>query len=130
MTSTDKVRFSVAGINHGHIYGQVNLMLRAGAALVSVFAREPDLLAQFSSKFPQATVARSLEEILEDDSIQLIVSAAIPDERAPLGIAAMRHGKDYMSDKPGFTTLEQLEEARRAQAETKRIYSICYSERF
>jgi predicted dehydrogenase len=42
----------------------------------------------------------------------------------------MRHGKDYMSDKPGFTTLEQLEEARRVQAETGRIYSICYSERF
>jgi predicted dehydrogenase len=35
-----------------------------------------------------------------------------------------------MSDKPGFTTLEQLEEATRVQAETKRIYSICYSERF
>jgi predicted dehydrogenase len=35
-----------------------------------------------------------------------------------------------MSDKPGMTTLEQLEEARRVQAETKRIYSITYSERF
>jgi predicted dehydrogenase len=42
----------------------------------------------------------------------------------------MRHGKDYMSDKPGFTTLEQLAEARQVQAETQRIYSICYSERF
>ncbi len=42
----------------------------------------------------------------------------------------MQHGKDYMSDKPGFTTLEQLAEARRVQAETKRIYSICYSEHF
>jgi predicted dehydrogenase len=34
-----------------------------------------------------------------------------------------------MSDKPGFTTLEQLAEARRVQSETGRIYSICYSER-
>ena len=34
-----------------------------------------------------------------------------------------------MADKPGITTLEQLEEVRRVQAETKRIYSICYSER-
>ena len=42
----------------------------------------------------------------------------------------MRHGKDFMSDKPGFTTLEQLAEARRVQAETGRIYSICFSERF
>ena len=41
----------------------------------------------------------------------------------------MQHGKDYMADKPGMTTLEQLAEVRRVQAETKRIYSILYSER-
>jgi predicted dehydrogenase len=130
MSAQPTVRFSVVGINHNHIYGQVNLLLRAGAELVSVFAREPDLLAQFTAAFPQARPAQAVEEILEDDSIQLVVSAAIPNERAPLGIAVMQHGKDYMSDKPGFTTLEQLAEARRVQAETGRIYSICYSERF
>jgi predicted dehydrogenase len=42
----------------------------------------------------------------------------------------MRHGKDYMSDKPAFTTLDQLGEARCAQTETGRIYSVCFSERF
>ena len=59
-----------------------------------------------------------------------MVSAAIPSERGPLGVEAMRHGKDYMSDKPAFTTLDQLAEARRVQAETGRIYSVCFSERF
>jgi predicted dehydrogenase len=130
MTPSFPVRFSVIGVNHSHIYGQVNLLLRAGAELVSVFAREPDLLSKFTQTYPQAQVASSMEEILEDDTIQLVVSAAIPSERAPLGIAAMQHGKDHMSDKPGFTTLEQLAETRRVQAETKRIYSICFSERF
>src|SRR5215210_98012 len=115
------IRFAVIGINHGHIYGQVNLLLRAGAELVQVFAREPDLLAQFTAAFPQARLARSAAEILEDESIHLVVSAAILNERAPLGIAVMQHGKDYMSDKPGFTTLEQLAEVRRVQAATERI---------
>jgi predicted dehydrogenase len=41
----------------------------------------------------------------------------------------MKAGKDYLSDKPGITTLEQLAEVRRVQAQTKRIYSILYSER-
>ena len=41
----------------------------------------------------------------------------------------MRHGKDFMVDKPGVTSLAQLAEARRVQRETKRIYSIMYSER-
>jgi predicted dehydrogenase len=58
-----------------------------------------------------------------------VVSAAIPDERAPLGVRVMRHGKDYMVDKPGLTTLEQLAEVRRVQKETRRIYSICFGER-
>src|SRR5215211_3535849 len=124
------VRFAAIGLNHSHIYGQVNLLLRAGAELVSFFATEPELIAQFAKTYPQARLANNAQEILEDDSIHLIVSAAIANERAPLGIAAMRHGKDFMSDKPGFTTLEQLAEARRVQAETRRIYSICFSERF
>ena len=124
------VRFAVIGLNHNHIYGQVNLLLRAGAELVSVFAREPELLARFTKTYPHVSVAETIEQILEDRTIQLVVSAAIPSDRARIGIAAMRHGKDYMSDKPGFTTLAQLAEARQVQAATQRIYSICYSERF
>ncbi|MBN9389061.1 MAG: Gfo/Idh/MocA family oxidoreductase [Chloroflexi bacterium] len=130
---TDKqgtVRFAVIGINHGHIYGQVNLLLRAGAEFVAVYAKEPDLLEAFSKAFPQAQVVADPRQILEDPSIQLVVSAGIANERAPLGIKAMQHGKDYMSDKPGFTSLAQLAEARKVQKETGRIYSICYSEHF
>lgn len=123
------LRFAAIGLNHGHIYGQVHALLQAGAELVSFYAKEPDLVAKFSEVYPQAKLARSAEEILEDETIQLIASAAIPCERAPLGVATMQHGKDYMSDKPGFTTLEQLDEARRVQKETGRIYSIYFSER-
>jgi predicted dehydrogenase len=75
-------------------------------------------------------VAADPKEILEDNSIQLILSSGIPDERGPLGIEVMKHGKDYLVDKPGITTLEQLAAVRKVQKETKRIYSIMYSERF
>jgi predicted dehydrogenase len=124
-----RIRFAAIGLNHGHINGQTDAVIRGGGELVSFFAKEPDLVAEFSKRFPQAKLARSEREILADSSIQLIVSASIPNERAPLGIEVMRHGKDFMADKPGMTTLEQLAEVRRVQAETKRIYSILYSER-
>jgi predicted dehydrogenase len=123
------IRFSVIGITHDHIYGQVRLMLRAGAEFVSWYESEPSLVAQFSAVFPQIPLARSEAEILEDRSIQLVLTSAVPADRAPLGIRVMQHSKDFMSDKPGFTTLDQLAEARRVQAETGRIYSICFSER-
>jgi predicted dehydrogenase len=127
--STPKIKFAVIGLNHGHINGQTEAVIRGGGELVSMFAKEQDLSAAFVKRFPQATVARSEAEILEDKSIQLVVSASIPDERAPLGVRVMKHGKDFMVDKPGITTLEQLAEVRKVQAETRRIYSIMYSER-
>jgi predicted dehydrogenase len=120
----------VIGLNHNHIYGMTSLLLEAGGELVTYFAQEDDLAGEYARRFPQARRAGSAAEVLEDDGIALVASAAISDERASVGIATMRHGKDYLSDKPGFTTLEQLAEARRVQQETRRIYSICYSERF
>ncbi len=125
-----KIRFAVTGLNHGHIYGQTASMIEAGAEAVSFYAPEDDLAAQFESTYPGIPRVQDLNEILEDDSIQLVLNAGIPVERAPMGIKVMQHGKDYMVDKPGLVTLEQLEEVRRVQAETGRIYSVCYSERF
>jgi len=127
--TSPKIKCAVIGINHNHINSQVAAVLRGGGQLTSVYAKEPDLLVGFTQRFPQATVARSEAEILEDPAIQLVLSSIIPEERAPLGIRVMQHGKDYMSDKPGITTLEQLADVRRVQAQTHRIYSIMYSER-
>jgi len=125
-----KIRFAVINVNHSHIYAMMEAVLRGGGALVLFYAPEPDLAAEFGKRYPQAKLARSEKEILEDGSIQLVLSSGIPDQRAPLGIRVMQHGKDYMADKPGITTLEQLAEVRRVQAQTRRIFSIMYSERF
>ena len=127
--SAARIRFGVIGMNHGHIYGQVDATIRGGGELVSFHAREPELAAAFARRYPKARRVLDERAILEDSSIQLVVSAIVPDERAALGIRVMQHGKDYMSDKPGIITLAQLAEVRRVQSATKRIYSIMYSER-
>ena len=119
-----RIRFAVIGINHGHINNQVQTMLRAGGQFASFYAKEADLAAAFAKRFPDVKLARSEQEILEDPTIQLVLSAAIPNERAPLGVKAMEHGKDFMVDKPAATTLEQLAELRRVQAQTKKIFSV------
>jgi predicted dehydrogenase len=124
-----RIKFAAIGLNHNHINGQVDAVIRGGGELVSFYAKEPDLAGDFTKRYPQARLARSEREILEDAALQLVVSASIPNERAPLGIEVMRHGKDFMVDKPGITTLEQLADVKRVQAETRRIYSILYSER-
>lgn len=124
-----KIKFAAIGLNHGHIYGQIETLKRGGGELVAFYAKEPDLVAAFKKRYPDVKLAGSEKEILEDKSIQLVTSAGIPVERTPLGIQVMKHGKDYLSDKPGMVSLKQLAEARKVQQETKRIYSIMYSER-
>ena len=119
-----RINFAAIGLNHGHIYGQVDAVVGGGGRLVSFFASEPDLAAAFRKRYPNAALARSEQNILDDPDVQLVVSAAIPNERAPLGVRVMQHGKDFMSDKPAATTLEQLSEVRRVQRDTKRIYSV------
>jgi predicted dehydrogenase len=125
----DSIKFSVIGINHDHIYGMVSALINGGGILVAVYSREPELLPRFTKLYPKAKVAKTAEEILEDNSIQLVASASIPIDRAPLGIRVMQSGKDFMTDKPGIITFSQFEEVKKVQKKTKRIYSIMYSER-
>jgi len=123
------IKFAVIGIDHNHIDGITDALKRGGGELVKVHSTNQAALADFQKRYPETKVAASEDEILSDPSIQLVASAAIPDLRAPLGVRAMRHGKDYLSDKPAMTTLEQLAEVRKAVKETGRMFAIMYSER-
>ncbi|MFN3379139.1 MAG: gfo/Idh/MocA family oxidoreductase, partial [Runella zeae] len=49
-----RIKFAVIGMNHGHIYGQVEAVVRGGGQLVSYYAKEPDLVAAFAKRYPQA----------------------------------------------------------------------------
>jgi predicted dehydrogenase len=124
------LRCAAIGLNHPHIYDMLLPLLEAGVDLAAFHAEEDDLAAAFARRFPQARRADEVGRILEDETIAIVVSAIIPDRRAALAMTAMRHGKDVMVDKPGVITLEDLAALRRVQAETGRIFSVCFSERF
>jgi predicted dehydrogenase len=121
--------FAATALDHGHINGQCNGLIEAGAELRWVFDPDPLKVEAFRKAFPQAAVTESLEQILEDPEIQLIAAAAVPSERGPLGVQVMRAGKHYFTDKTPFTEPGQLAEARRVAAETGKKYMVYYSER-
>ncbi len=123
------IKFAVCGMSHDHIFGMVGAIQRGGGVLVAAYGAEPDKVAGFKKRFPDVKMVASEDEILNDSSIQLVLSSTIPDQRAPLGVRVMKKGKDFLSDKPGATSLAQIEEIRKTIAETKRIYGILYSER-
>ncbi|EFM08694.1 oxidoreductase domain protein [Paenibacillus curdlanolyticus YK9] len=125
----DEFQIAAMALDHGHIYGQCNGLVEAGATLKWVYDPDPAKVEAFLAVFPQAKAASSPEQILLDPEIRLITAAAVPSERAALGIKAMEHGKHYFTDKTPFTTLEQLAAAKEAASRTGRKYMVYYSER-
>lgn len=123
-------RFAAIGLAHGHIFDMTRRLQEAGAELVACWDDDPANLAAFARAYPDAETVRTTDDLLADRALDLIVSAAIHDERAALGIRAMQHGKDFLCTKPGFTTLEQLTEVRRVQTATGRRYTVYFGERF
>ncbi|WP_372798326.1 Gfo/Idh/MocA family protein [Pontiella sp.] len=121
--------FASAFFDHGHIHGQTNGLKDAGATLKWAYDPDPDRLAAFLSKHPEARPAESYEQILNDPDVQLVCAAAVPSERAGIGFRALESGKDYFTDKSPFTTLEQLGTARKLVEKTGRKYMVYYSER-
>ncbi len=121
--------FAAAHLDHGHIYGQCNGLLEAGAELKWVYDPDPKKVEAFQAKYPQAKVARSLDEILADGAVHAVTAAAVPCDRGPIGCRVMEAGKDYFTDKTPFTSLDQLDAAKAVVARTGRKYMVYFSER-
>ena len=121
--------FAAIGLDHGHIYGMTEGLLGAGATLSQVFDPDPAKVAAFVERFPQAQVAASEQEVLDDPDVRLVASASIASDRAQLGIRVLDAGKDFFADKPAITTLDDLEAARAAVERTRGIFAVYYAER-
>ena len=121
--------FAAMHLDHGHIGGMTQGLLDAGGTLKWVHDTQPERAAAFKEKFPQVTIASSEEEVLSDPEVHLVAAAAVPVDRAPLGIRVMEAGKDYFTDKTPLISHEQLAEAKAAVERTGKKYAVYYSER-
>lgn len=125
------LRFAAIGLDHRHIYGMAQNMMETGAEFVGWWTQgTPETLEGFVKRFPDVPRVNDLAILLEDETIDLVLISAIPCDRASLAIKAMQKGKDVMVDKPGCTTRAQLDDIKATVAETGRIWSVNFSERF
>jgi predicted dehydrogenase len=127
----DPIRFAALGVDHRHIVGMAQGMIEAGMHFEAFWTEgTPQPLEGFRRRFPDVPRVDDMRAILGDERISLVLLACPPDRRAGLAIEAMRHGKDVMTDKPGCIAMEELERLRAVVAETGRIWSVNFSERF
>ena len=125
------LQIGVIGIDHRHSYGMLAGMLATGARCTGWYTDgTPPTLEGFVKRFPDIPRQPHPEAILDDPSIELVLIAAVPCDRAALAIRCMERGKDVMLDKPGCTTLADLAQVKAAVHRTGRIWSVDFSERF
>lgn len=131
MSKNPPLKFAAIGLDHRHIYDQTKSLLDIGAQCVGFWSSDDSQpLPGFMERFPQIPRVIDRARLMEDESIQLVACAAVPCVRAELAVEAMRYGKDVMMDKPGLTTFSQLDEVKKVQRETGRIFSVDFTERF
>jgi predicted dehydrogenase len=104
------------------------MLIDAGAELAAYYTDKPDLVAEFSQIYPDVPLASSIQAVLDDETIHVIAGAPMPADRAAIALAAMRHGKDVVVDKPGVATLDELEEVERVQRATGRFWRLYSNE--
>ena len=125
------LNLGVIGIDHGHIFDMLDEMLKEGCTCYYFWTEgNPLTLQDFNKKYPNIKKVDNKSKILENDEIDMVLISSIPKDRAGLSIEALKSGKDVMVDKPGCTTLDQLEDLKRTVKETGKIWSVNFSERF
>ena len=126
-----KLKIAVMGAEHRHIFGQLKGMLDIGCECKGWWTEGENNISQdFFKKFPNIPRIFDKNILFNDPEISLILIADIPVKRASLAIECMKAGKDVMIDKPGCTTLEQLNNLKQTVKDTGKIWSINFSERF
>ena len=125
------LNLAVLGIDHGHIFDMLDEMIKEGCNCNHFWTKgSPLTLKEFNQKYPNIKRVENKSEILENDKIDMILISSIPKDRANLSIEALKSGKDVMVDKPGCSSLDQLDNLKQAVKETGKIWSVNFSERF
>lgn len=127
--SKNPLRFAVAGADHLHLFQLVDRLTLSGAQ-PAAHTCDGGLVSAYES-WQQGSRRSTLDEILADDTIDLVVTAGIPRLRAGTALAALAAGRSVLSDKPGVTTVDQLDQIRGAiDGRTGRPWTVLFSERF
>jgi predicted dehydrogenase len=123
------VRVGVNGLDHGHVFEIVDRIVKAGG-VAACHVPHGGLLEYYEGSRPDSQ-AVTYDDMLADDTIDLIVTAAIPNRRADIALAAIAAGKRVVTDKPGLTTMGQLDAIRAAvAARPGRPWTVLFTERY
>jgi len=102
---------AVVGTDHPHVVELVQHLVDAGATVRAIVATDDGIGPWLASQYPDARTSDPYA-----DDVDVVVTAAVPCDRAAITLDAARAGKAIVSDKPGVTTRAQLDAIRASNA--------------
>jgi predicted dehydrogenase len=116
------------GAEHLHLFEMVDGLVRAGAETVC-HATDDGPLADLYAGYRPESQRRDVDAVVGDDSLDLVVLAGVPAERAGAAVEALRAGRHVLAAKPAVTTEAQLVAVDAAVAASGRRWWVFFSER-
>lgn len=98
-----------------------------GMELACILERHTD---NAKKKYPEVRIARTLEEMLSDKTIGLVVVATPNDSHFSYTKASLQAGRDVVVDKPFTPTMKEAEQVVRLAAERGRLLTVYQDRRW
>ena len=118
------IGLAVVGTDHGHVVELTQQLVAAGAEVRAVVATDDGIGPWLATQYPGARA-----DDPHADDVDVVVTAAVPNARAEIAVAALDAGKAVVADKPGVTTAEQLAAVEAAVARSGRRWLVVFGER-
>ncbi|MGE5623547.1 MAG: Gfo/Idh/MocA family protein [Methanocella sp.] len=124
------MKFAMIGLRHFHAQVLLEGMLQVPGVELGAIAEEDD--AVFATEGERYGVPRytDFREMLDAVRPEVVGVVNVPGDRGRVIAECLRRGISVLADKPLCLTLEELEDIRQAQAESKAVLFLLLTERY
>lgn len=112
-----KLKIGFAGFRHGHIFGLYELAKNCDDVEIVAAWEENEEARKAAEEKGVVFTCDKFEDLIKDDTIDIIAIGDYYARRGQLGIKALQNGKHIIADKPLCTSLDELNEIRRLSRE-------------
>jgi len=126
MVNAAVVGYGYAGRSfHSYLIG-----LAEGMNLYAISTRDPERQKAASEQHPEARIYPSLDELLADDKVDLVVMATPHDTHRDLAVKAMDAGKNVVTDKVMCMNAQEAKDMIEASERNNVMLSIFHNRRW
>jgi predicted dehydrogenase len=125
-----QIRYTIVGYGSaGRTIHLPLLSFEPRMKLHGIVARRPETREEASNRHRDAKMYATVEEMLADDDVDLVIITTPHDSHAPIAIQSLEAGKNVVTDKPMCLNLSEYEAMRAAQSQSGKLLTVFHNAR-